>query len=464
MSLHPSSRPSNLWHLQPLEAQPASKWLDYPLLLLVALFADLLTPLLIWKHILPDAVRWISDLAVATLLLWTLARMVVFNRVPLAFPLMLTLTAVGVTTAGFEGQQGVATAWGWWVMFRYPMLGIYTYLQPAWPENFARPIKLFCVVTLGFEVLVQIGQFLNGQIAGDDLAGTFGRHGVGHLSNLLFFTLCLVLAHWLVKRDGRLVVIVAVLGSIASSLAAIKFFPVALVILATTTGLLYWLRGGNLLNVLLYFCLLSGAAFIFVTIYNYAVVDVRADSRPFETYLQLDTLDNFENVAYDPDLDRYQLGRTFAAKHGWQLIQRDGATLLFGMGLGARNESRSLGIVGKGLQGDDYGTASGTSLLVLMQELGLAGLGVFGLFIMWVVVALFRAMRTDSSSDLTILRYGLILYSIFWPLWLWYHQIWEFSVTMMLYWGSLGYALNRVHQAADRASVHRHDPVQGHSR
>jgi hypothetical protein len=41
------------------------------------------------------------------------------------------------------------------------------------------------------------------------------------------------------------------------------------------------------------------------------------------------------------------------------------------------------------------------------------------------------------------LRYGLLLFSLFWPVWLWYASVWVMRAPMLLYWMLLGYIFNR---------------------
>ena len=102
----------------------------------------------------------------------------------------------------------------------------------------------------------------------------------------------------------------------------------------------------------------------------------------------------------------------------------------------------ALGIVGEGLRQGYYGLAAGSSLLVLMQELGLVGLTSFGGFLLWVNYLLWRYGSSSSSPEIKVLCYGLIIYATLWPLWLWYHAVWTFGVSMLLYWAILGYLLH----------------------
>lgn len=39
------------------------------------------------------------------------------------------------------------------------------------------------------------------------------------------------------------------------------------------------------------------------------------------------------------------------------------------------------------------------------------------------------------------MRYGLILFSLLWPLWLWYGLTWNFRLPMEFYWVILGYVM-----------------------
>jgi hypothetical protein len=46
-------------------------------------------------------------------------------------------------------------------------------------------------------------------------------------------------------------------------------------------------------------------------------------------------------------------------------------------------------------------------------------------------------------------RYGLILFSIGWPLWIWYGFLWN-SPAMLLYWAAVGYALSDLADGNER--------------
>ena len=133
------------------------------------------------------------------------------------------------------------------------------------------------------------------------------------------------------------------------------------------------------------------------------------------------------------------IGRLDAVKIGWNSITKDPVTFLFGYGLGTRSESQSLGTAGVALVSGGMGLSVGTSLLVMMQEMGSIGLTLLVIFWLWLLLALWRDIQRYSDLQATGLRYGLLLFSLCWPIWLWYATSWTSRVPMLLYWISLGY-------------------------
>lgn len=413
-------------------------------LFVIALATDLLTPFLIWKGILPAATRWISHAAVATMMIGAYARMMVLDRIPAVAWLIAGSSAVWITVALLEGQGVAPTAWGWWMMFEYPMVGLFAYLQPRWPERFPQRLRRFCLSILAIQVIVQIAQLLVGQPQGDDLAGIFGQNGTQALVVFILFVLCLALGQWLAQGKWKTLAWVLTLGSISSVLGEIKLFPVGVVALAVLTGILFIFRGRQLAKLVPYVVAFGLVVFIFAVAYNATIP--AAQTRPLERFLQRQTFDSYLNVRYRTETHgrySYHIGRNYAIEVGWNAIRRDTTTLLFGMGLGARGESRTLGTAGVGLLRGSLGLNSGTSFMIMMQELGLVGMAVLGGFIFWIVITLFKAIKRHPQSDAVELRYALLLFSLPWPLWLWYSTTWIQRVSMLLYWAALGYVLGQ---------------------
>ena len=414
-------------------------------LLLVALAADLITPFLIWKGALPAFTRWVSHAAVAVAMIGAYVRMMVFDRVPRAVWLIVWLSATGIVVAVLRGQGIAATIWGWWIMFQFPLAAVFVYLQWDWPRSPAQGLRLVCTAILAAEVIIQIGQYLTGEPPGDNLAGTFGYHGVAKLMLFTVFVLCLALGQWLADGRWKNLVLVLALGGVSSVLSALKLFPFAVFVLAMVALGLYALRHGQPVKMACYALLIVAVVGIFFRLYN-AVVPPVQGARPLESYLDAGTLSEYFGGLTPASgsgrySERYFLGRNYAVSYGWEAIQRDPSTLLFGMGLGARGESRTLGTAGVGLLEGGLGLTTGTTLLVMMQELGLVGMAILGGFALWTVVTLFAEIRRNPLSGATELRYALLLFSLLWPLWLWYTSMWLFRVPMLLYWGALGYVL-----------------------
>lgn len=420
------------------------------LLFVLALATDLLTPFLIWKGILPAYMRWVSHAAVATMMFGAYARMMVFDRVPGVVWVMAGISAIGVGVALFEGQSIAATAWGWWIMFQYPLVGLYAYLQPYWPERFPQCLRTSCTAILGMEIIVQIGQYLTGRRPGDDLAGMFGWHGTSDLVIFTLLVLCLALGQWLAQGKWKTLVWVLALGSASSVLAETKLFAFATVALGMLTAIIFALRSRRPSKLVPYAVLLGGVVGISIVSYNAIVPGARR--MPLERYL----LEPQTLASYLGHKERgwvpgrwgrgeelyYDIGRNYALAYGWNTIRRDTTTFLFGMGLGARGESRTLGAAGVALLRGHLGLTTGSSLLVMLQELGLMGMVVLGGFILWIVGALFKGVKDNPQSEASELRYALLLFSLLWPLWLWYRTVWVFRVPMLLYWAALGYVLS----------------------
>ena len=415
---------------------------DYPLiaLLVVAFAIDVFTPYFIWKGLLPGAVRFISDLIIAFILVIVVVRMLVFDRIPGAVLLILGITLIWSTVAIFERQSGLATIWGWWLMFRYPLVAIFTFIQPVWPKGFTRLFTRLCLFLLQINTLLQIYQYFTGQRVGDDLAGFFGWQGVIPLLMFMMFTTCLALGYWLHYGQWRMFIWSILLGSIASGLGEIKFFPFAALLVGVLAVLMQVIEGGHLPRLMIFIALFTVLTPAFASFYNIVVADAQGSKR-IEEYLDPDTLNEYLYKTYARSGGRFYIGRGFAFNLGWQSIQRDETTFLFGMGIGARSESQALGIVGAGLTQGDYGITAGTSILVFMQEFGIVGLSLFIVIGIWIIVVLWRDVHRYPDSETNPLRFGLIIFTFLWPFWLWYGRIWIFSVVMLLYWFSLGYVL-----------------------
>lgn len=414
----------------------------YSVLLISALVADLITPILIWKGILPPYTRWISHAAVAIMIIGAFTRMMVFDHIPRIILLILAISLIGIVVAAFMGQGIAPTIWGWWIMFQFPLVGLFAYLQPYWPKNFPKHLRNFLIGILVLQVAVQIWQYFTGEPPGDNLAGTFGEHGTANLVMFILLVLCVAMGRWLASGDWKPLVLVIVLGSISSVLGEIKLFPFATIALGLLALFFFILKGKKRWRIIPYSLFVALIVWGFIGFYDAVVVSSRG-TRPLEAYFDPQVLASYLGGATraKTSLGIYDIGRNYALNYGWNEIRDDPTTLLFGLGLGARGESRTLGIAGVALVGSHLGLTSGTSLLVLMQETGLVGLALFAVFIFWLVLILFKSILVEPHAEQSEIRYALILFSLLWPLWLWYTPVWLFRVPMLIYWALIGYAL-----------------------
>lgn len=411
------------------------------------LLFEMVSPFLIWKGILPGSIRYLGELLLFGLAGVAIARMLLLDHFPKIVLYMLALGTIGTLVATFEGQPILATMWGLWLLFQYPMLGLYIYVMPVASSRAIRPIATACIAILAGQVCIQGIQFLAGEVPGDNLAGTFGSHGVGELGFFVFMCTAFALAKWLVVDDWKLSVFVITVGSVASALATNKMYPVALVMLVGLAALIYIVQRGALFRLIPSMIFFVAISSLFVLAYNSTVAESRGSKR-IEEYFNVQTLNEaLFKVEYDEATGSYHLGRGFALVYGWQRIGRDSTTRAFGFGLGARADSRSLNTSGKGLSEEVYDD-TGTSILVLMQELGVVGLLSLGILCIFLCVRMLQFSIHSDNPDVTMLGYALFMLTVLWPFWLWYHRPLMFPTFSGAYWVLVGYmfAVQRQHQ------------------
>ncbi len=295
---------------------------------------------------------------------------------------------------------------------------------------------------LTINTFLQILLYLSGEIPGDHLSGTFGRFGVAPLFFFLCFVIALAFGRWLVYGDWKTLIWVVSLGMVSSLLGEMKAFTIVVSIFAAFTFVIHAVRGGQIRQLILYVSLFIFGALVFTVLYNNLVADPRG-TRRIQEYLNSDTTSTYlGNIKYDSSTGGYELGRNASVVIAWNTVRSDYTTRLFGMGIGSRSESRSLAIRGVGVQQSYYGAANVPTLGVFMHELGLVGLLIFGLLILWIQARLVSYLGVCQEESVRTIIYGLIIFSITWPFWIWYTQVWIHSVGMLLYWCTLAYIMN----------------------
>ncbi len=413
-------------------------------LLIILLITELIFPFLIWRLRLPRILDFSQDMVAGVIMAITVLYMLSRNRIPPVVLVILAATLIWGMVALFEGQGMAATAWGWWKFFKYPIIGLYAYLVVRWPRGFADWWMRFLIGVMLFEVIVQLIRLALGEPPGDSLAGTFGQKGVGPHTSFNMFVVALAFGSWIATRKWKILLIALALGLAASMMNVTKFYIPGVFILGAATLGLQLIAGGRFKQLFIFvvvFGLLAAAA---VPLFNRFIADTRGLPE-LQEYLQPDRLDRylFSDGKGDED-GRYNLGRALSVTYAMQIVSRDPTTLLFGMGLGARSNSTGLGIVGTGLENDLYGGAEGTGLLIRIQEQGIVGLATMWLFSVWIMLRLYQDAKRHDNEALKTLEYGLILYSLFWPLWLWYQNPWTHGVMMILYWTTVGFVFSEI--------------------
>ena len=408
---------------------------------IIALGVDLFTPYLIWKNIIPAEVRWVSHLAIALMMVVVFIRMLGFNRILPIVWMALAITALWTYVAIGNGQGIVPTLWGMWLFFQFPLVAMFIYLQPDLPRQFPGMFRSFCMIVLAIDVVFQGLQFVSGVQPGDSLSGLFGKNGTGHLVLFNLLVCCIYFGHWLNTRQWTGLAVALSLSMFSSVLGEMKIFAAAISLIGGGALFLYAVKYRAPAKTLVFFTMLSIVLVSFFSFYNTLVPG--ADKHPLQTYIEspqklLDYLNHTSR--FNRDGGTYSdIGRLDAVKIGWNSIAKDPVTFLFGYGLGTRSESQSLGTAGVALISGGMGLSVGTSLLVMMQEMGSIGLTLLVIFWLWLLLALWRDIQRYSDLQATGLRYGLLLFSLCWPIWLWYATSWTSRVPMLMYWISLGY-------------------------
>ncbi len=407
-------------------------------LLGVALATDILAPILIMYGIAPPQTRWLSHIAIAAMLPVAYLRIVLVNGVPKAVLFALAASIIGVAVAMSHGQGLLPSAWGWWIIFQFPIVGLFAYLQPRWPDHFAEKFSKFCIAFLAVTVLVQVGQYLAGQAPGDHLAGLFGVKGTGNLVIFAAFVCCIGLGRWLTDGEWRSIIITFLLGSVASALGEMKLFVPAIAALSMLAAVIFAVRHGRLLKLVPFALVIVTFTVISVEVYDKVIKP--EESKSLAAFLLNDeTRDRYLGGVRKNREGEYRVGRNEALGYAFDEIRETKYTLLFGYGLGARRGSTSLGMEGSALAKDNVTFSGGTSLLLLVQELGLFGMLLVAVCNVWIIVELFRGIQRYPFSENTHLRYALLLFTCLLPLWMWYNRFLTLRVPMLLYAMALGY-------------------------
>lgn len=317
-------------------------------------------------------------------------------------------------------------------------------------------MRRLCLIILGVEVIAQLLQFAFGVTPGDDLSGLFGKNGTGNAFLFEILVCCVFFGHWITTKQWTGLLAALFMSMVSSVLGEMKIFAAAITIIGLMAAFLYAIKYRAPGKTLFYLTLIFIVLISFVSLYNNIIPG--ADKTPIQTFItnpaRLLKYLNFTSSSNKGGNVSSYLGRLDAIRIGWDSIKKDPITLLFGFGLGTRNESQTLGTTGAALTRGSLGVAVGTSMLVMMQEMGIIGLALLAGFLLWILLTMVHDIRVHPESPAIGLRYALLLFSILWPVWLWYATTWTMRVPMLLYWMLLGYVLAESRQLIAKIRLH----------
>ena len=427
-------------------AMAASMTLQWWFRLLAVLFiAEFIVPFILWQAGLPRSLDGFKELAAGLVVAVLFAYMMLRDRIPAAFLFILAVTLIWGLVSLLDGQGITATFWGWWRLLKYPLVGVFAFLVPRWPPDSGRRLVKFLVLLLAFEVGVQALQFATGQPPGDSLAGTFGWKGVAQHTMLVFFVVSIGFGHWMATGEWKLLGFVLVLGLVGTMLSVTKFYLVGAAILGIVALVIHLVRGGKFRHLLVYILLAAVAAASFVPIYNNFIATTRG-LKPLQEYLTVESINDYLFKGDETtESGVVKMGRGMAIVYAWQQIQRDYTTVFCGYGIGGRTSSTALGVSGSALQDDPTAGSGGSGLSIWIQEYGVVGTALFLLLNTWIMWKLFRHARATSDPYQATLAYGMMLFTLLWPLWLWYKRPWAAGGMMMMYWITLGYLFQQIY-------------------
>ena len=428
----------------PTDAHWMRRWWFWLLAFMV--FSELIFPFILWQSGLPRTMDFLKEIAAGVLALVTLGAVVLRDRIPMGFLFALGVALVWSLIPFFNDQVFGATLWGLWRFFKYPLLAFFAYLVPRWPKDFARWFIKFIVVLMAFEVAIQLLEVGMGQKLGDSLAGTFAWKGVAQLTMFVFFASCVGFGHWLATGQSRTMLVILALGLVGSMLSITKFYVFGVAVIGLASFGFQMIRGGRFRSLILYVVLFSLSLGALAFLYN-TFLATATGLKPLQEYLTAESINGYLFADGKGDVDgQYNLGNGLAITYAWSQISVDTTTTLFGFGMGSRTESTVLRVTGTSLSEDLYEGASTTGLGIWIEEMGIIGSVLFLVVNFWIIIRLFRHAKQTTNVHLAALEYGLILFTFFWPMWLWYHRPWIAGVMMTFYWLSLGYVFFEIYR------------------
>jgi hypothetical protein len=428
-------------------------------LLFIALASDVAYPLLSWKLGLPEQFRLVSQAAILILVIIGLFRSLRLRNFPfvwLMLAMWLIFSSIQALTAG---QSFGATVLGLYVWLRYPLLGLYAYTRPKRFPEFDRHIYSAVLFLVGLNLLIQVAQFVGGEIPGDNLAGFWGLKGSNNLASFICVALAIAFGNWIIKGPSRGLWILIGMSIISSVLAETKIFLVVIALTGILAILLYSYKRKRILSGVSLSILLLISSVVFIQLYD---VIFHPQGAGLSSYLRLDNLIAYLSTSNQNNGTISYIGRWVQFGYTWKLINQTPTTLLIGLGIGSLETSRSLGVSGVTLLTSSLGVFGANTLTALIGDFGLIGIIVMFILFTRIALSLF-SIRSDQDQE--ALNIGLAIFICTLPLWMFYMYIWVTPITMLIFWFGVGQEIKssriRVRPLAlTHTQVHQSEPFE----
>lgn len=401
---------------------------------------EIFTPIIYQNGFLPDSIRWVSHIINLVLFILLFIRFV-NNKIsiePLLFFLAVVFLSVIVSISNH--QDITATLWGIWIFSRYPIIGFLASSYEFSATQYKK-VATYLLFLLFSEIIIQIFQYSSGIKTWDNLGGSFFIHGTGALLFVLLLIIVFFFGNWIVyKKSGGLIVAV-VIGMISSVFGEMKLFFFALIFIGLLAIAFYMRRNGVNKRLIIAISVIACIVIAFPSFID-RITYVRKGSVSFlQQITDLSFIKRYTTFSYVDVNGNYDIGRNYAIRYVLNLLSTNNTRLIFGDGIGSRGVSRSLDSIGSQIMQGDLGLFTGSSLVIFLGEMGILSLAYIAVFLIFTIVRCFKIIRLHSLPYLISVSYSVLLFSVFWPVWLWYNTSWTLPGSMPFYWFLWGVVL-----------------------
>jgi len=414
----------------------------------ISLSCDLIFPFFIWKYNFPIILKSIPYLLCLIIVLQVIFRRVFISiKLTGSFLIILLISIQGIIVSFLNSQNVYIIIYAWFVLFRGPLIAYYFKDQYKFGNDYVKILIQILLMIIIFELCFQLYEYLEGSFNMDQRGGSLGEWSTQYLIILEILCLSIMIGFALFKGKYLLLTVSSILVSFSSLLGEMKLFPYAIFIMAILSIIIYVILNRKesktkiFRTVGIFSLIMIVPLFIYLSLYNKFIlptagktfVEISAPKfiKQQETSVQKDTQGN------------YDVGRTTGIIYVFNQIKTNPVTMIFGEGIGSRSESKSLHILGKSLEKGAITGLTRSSLIIIFSELGIIGILLLFFSMINVIFKLFKMLLHNIQIETACLIFGLLIFTILAPVWLWYGTSWTYPLVLYLYWINIGYIFNR---------------------